>query len=125
MDALMPLLIMLLLLCVLRNVSLWVCPWGVRIVEGLLRSLWRAARQLVWTGPVRKWGIGITVCLWLLVVTLLATIGALQSGRAENLAVVAPCWFLLAALWWGLRWLAERRYRPRPLPQRDRRRQRA
>jgi hypothetical protein len=101
----------------------------------LLRPLMRIARTmarritaLVWTNPMRQHGFLTAAWLWLLVLAIALSLCWLciarvaPSGAVGFGGVLIVLWTLVALGWWCMRWWARRRYTPRPLQTRRRRR---
>jgi hypothetical protein len=101
----------------------------------LLRPLMRIARTmarrftaLLWTNPMRQHGFLTTVWLWLLIVAIALSLcclggAAVAPGVAIGFGgVLIVMWSVVALGWWVMRWRARRRYTPRPLQTRRRRR---
>ena len=118
MDAVVSLGLVVALFLALRWIHLQMLPG---MVHGVERLGWAMVR-IIWTNPVRQHGVARTVWLWSVAGALLLTIAALLGGEASGLAGAAGMWVIVLAGWWALRWWARRRYRPRPLPERRRRR---
>jgi len=106
----------------IREVTRWMCPPLITVIDRLVGTAWRTVRLLVWRIPMRKLGNAHTIFLWGVVLAALSTIGLMKTGDTGGLPAVVILWLVVVAWWQALRWLARRRHQPRELPQRERRR---
>lgn len=128
MEFLLSMVLPLIGLWALGRLTDWVFPGLTRGMMRLGRSFVRRFVSLVWTNPMRRYGFLKSVWLWLLVLVMCLTpcfLGVLPMVPAAApgaISLLAALWIFVIAGWSGLRWWARRRYRPRPLPTRRRRR---
>jgi hypothetical protein len=115
----------------LRVISRLTEELGGDMVRPLTRFARTCARQVtafVWTGPMRRHGFFKTVWLWLLALACLLTLCCLvtvplaPAGSIGFGGLVLSLWALVITGWWFMRWRARRRYTPRPMHTRRRRR---
>lgn len=113
----------------IREVTRAIFPLGLRVIDWIFGQVWRVARSLwrlafrwCWTRPVQQFGLGITLFVWLCAYTVLSTVLLLLRVLVGLNFTLLPGVFLLWAFVIGafflLRWWAQRRYQPRPLPAR-------
>jgi hypothetical protein len=99
-----------------------------RPVVRLTRTMLRRITGLVWTNPMRRHGFLKTVWLWLLVLAVslslccLGVVPVAPAGAVGFGGVLVFLWGFVVLGWWVMRWWARRRYTPRPLHTRRRRR---
>lgn len=116
MNVLIALLLIYLMVWAIRTLTNWACPPAGRLIDATARTL----TNLFWKLPMRRLGLGMTLLALLLLFTVLSTVAALIAPTASSVSTALFFWSLVYAIWWFLRWRAERRFAPRPLPQRER-----
>lgn len=117
MDALVLLGVVVGLLYWLRWLHVQLMPEVVRLGERVVRQVGRGVVGIVWSQPVRRWGVGFTLWCWGLVGAVSVTFG-MESRGVGGFAAVGLVWLGVVAAWWMLRTLARWRYRPWRLPHR-------
>ena len=118
------------LLWLARLVCLGAAPGPLRFVERLASRLASSVGQVVWSIPMRRFGF-IGVCWFVLigcaVLVTVATLVAICCGDVVaaigHLIASVILWAMVVGTWYLTRFLARRRYTPRPLPTRRRERQ--
>lgn len=100
----------------------------MRPITRLVRTMLRRIGAAVWTNPMRRHGFLKTLWLWLvgfaagLSVCCLGILPITPAGAVGLGGVVICVWAVVVLGWWIMRWWARRRYTPRPLHTRRRRR---
>lgn len=128
MDVLVALLMPLVCLYALWWLTNEFFPLPTRLITRLLARLWRNLFTVVWRLPMQRLGCLTTLWLWLIGFAGCATVGSCSMMPVAPHATsglflcVLMLWALVVLGWYVLRYLARRRYTPRALPTRRRRR---
>ena len=120
MSALVILVFPIVILLLLRALLHGMFPWLMGPLEKIVRWATKVVWNIVWKGPVRRWGSVNVAWVWLLLGAVVVTVEVLSSRR-PNLGMLLCLWFIVAAIWWLLRALNRWRLSPYRLPQRRRR----
>jgi hypothetical protein len=111
----------LLLLAFLRHLSHQWFPWAMRPLERLLSRVVTMFWKLIWTLPVRQWGVLNTLFAWGLAFNLIVTVCcAIARPDPRIWLLVGMMWVVAGAVWSDLRDFFRWLNTPRRLPHRRR-----
>jgi hypothetical protein len=137
-DLLLPLVHVLVLFSILRFAFGWIWPgrdtalgelvapfisvlrFTLKLCQLAARGVYRQVRA-IWRNSIRERGWAMTTLLTLIVIATITTVAGVFAFSLPVLLWAASFWFCVWQLWHVTNWLAQRRYRARPLPARRRR----
>lgn len=109
----------------IREATERLCPPAVTLFDycaAVLRRvfarIWRTVVGWCWIAPVRRYGVGVTLWVWLLVIAAATSTCWLVKPEWRLFKGVLTMWSLVVGSWMTLRWWAERCHRARELPAR-------